>query len=214
MAAPAAAPPLFAPTKRLRALVAALNGVPAEALPKLSLALTRLATTVVGGAPGARAFGDEEEAQLVPLLGLADAQALVLVLEGAAFLYETAAQHNLKSAALGQALLAAGMAEAAAVCVVQVWGANSAQMMARLRARAHGAPQLLHGSSWRVGLALGGAGGAAAAHRREAGASLELLLGPADAPPARSLTLEFDRPQLLALLERLDAVQMQLDSLA
>jgi hypothetical protein len=192
--------------------------VPAPALPKLSLALARVATHVVGCPAGARAFSDDEEAQLVALLGLADGAALVLVLEGAAFIYETAALHGLKSAALGQALLAAGLAEAAAVAVVGVWSAHSAAMLARLRARAHGAPQQLHGSSWRVGLALGragmaGAAGAAAqAAHREAGATLELLLGPADAPPSRSLTLEFDKPSLLSLLERLDAVQAQLDS--
>jgi len=217
MAAPAAQQPFFEQTRRFRALLAALSAVPAEALPKLSLALTRVATQVVGGAAGARAFSDEEEAQLVALLGLADGAALVLVLEGAAFVYETAALHGLKSAALGQALLAAGLSEAAAVAVVGVWTANSAAMLARLRARAHGAPQQLLGSGWRVGLPLGraGLGGAAAqAAHREAGATLELLLGPADAPPVRSLTLEFDRPALLGLLERLDAVQAQLDSLS
>ena len=218
VAQPAA--PLFEPTRRLRALLATLSAVPAAALPKLSLALTRVATHVVGCPAGARAFSDDEEAQLVALLGLADGAALVLVLEGAAFVYETAALHGLKSAALGQALLAAGLSEAAAVAVVGVWTANSAAMLARLRARAHGAPQQLHGSSWRVGLALGrsglaGAAGAAAqAAHREAGATLELLLGPADAPPARSLTLEFDRPALLGLLEKLDAVQAQLDSIS
>ena len=60
--------PLFPPTRRLASLVAALSSVPAPALPKLSLALARVATHVVGCPAGARAFSDDEEAQLVALL--------------------------------------------------------------------------------------------------------------------------------------------------
>jgi len=238
MAAAAQPSPFDAPTKRLRAFAAQLNAVPAGALPKLQIVLSRVAQAVVGAPPGARAFSDDEEAQLVQVLGL-DAAApapapagagaageapeaplarLLLLLEGAAYVFETAAFHALKSAALGQALLALGVAEATAVAVVQVWAAESPAALARLRARAPNAPQQLLGSQWRISLPIGRAGlasaGADAAAKREAVATLELLLGPPDAAPQRSVALELPRAGLLSMLEALDGVQAQLDALS
>ncbi len=95
----------------------------------------------------------------MPMLGLeSDPSTLPLLLEGVAFVYETAAYSNLKSAALGQALLQAGLTEAAAVAVVGAWTAESAALIGRLRSRLLGGGQdgeVLLGTSWRLTLGMG-----------------------------------------------------------
>ena len=89
-----------------------------------------------------------------------------------------------------------------------------------------GAPQHLLGSTWRISLGLGHSGqvsGTAAQAGRENGAGLaafELTLGSSnncagpsegDTSTRRTFTLDMDKTQLLNLLEKLDAIQAQLD---
>jgi len=223
---------LFPETRRFKTFISLLNSISSEALPKLQLALTKVAVTVVGASAsstsGLRAFTDEEEAQLVSLFSLPSRSELLILLEGSAFIFETAALHNLKSASLGQALLSAGVSEAAAVSVVGVWSAESPNILNRLRAMSKdaGAPQQLLGSTWRISLGLGHSGqvsGTAAQAGRENGAGLaafELTLGSSnncagpsegDSSTRRTVTLDMDKTQLLNLLEKLDAIQAQLD---
>jgi len=223
---------LFPETRRFKTFISLLNSISSEALPKLQLALTKVAVTVVGASAsstsGLRAFTDEEEAQLVSLFSLPSRSELLILLEGSAFIFETAALHNLKSASLGQALLSAGVSEAAAVSVVGVWSAESSNILNRLRAKSKdaGAPQQLLGSTWRISLGLGHSGqvsGTAAQAGRENGAGLaafELTLGSSnncagpsegDTSTRRTVTLDMDKTQLLNLLEKLDAIQAQLD---
>jgi hypothetical protein len=223
---------LFPETRRFKSFISLLNSISSEALPKLQLALTKVAVTVVGASTGStsglRAFTDEEEVQLVSLFSLPSRSELLTLLEGSAFIFETAALHNLKSAAIGQALLSAGVSEAAAVSVVGVWSAESSNILNRLRAMSKdaGAPQQLLGSTWRISLGLGHSGqvsGTAAQAGRENGAGLaafELTLGSSnnsvgpsegDTSTRRTVTLDMDKMQLLNLLEKLDAIQAQLD---
>ena len=218
---------LFPETRRFKTFVLLLNSISSDALPKFQLALTKVSVSVVGSSVGSRAFTDEEEVQLVSLFSLSSRSDLLILLEGSAFILETAALHNLKSAALGQALLSAGVSEAAAVSVVGVWSAESPNILNRLRAKSKeaGAPQQLLGSSWRISLGLGHAGqvsGTAAQAGREMGAGLaafELTLGSSNVGSGpseetikrRAVTLDMDKTQLLNLLEKLDAIQAQLD---
>jgi hypothetical protein len=217
---------LFPQTRRFKDLIRIINSLSNEILPKLQLALTKVSSTVVGSSIGSRAFSEEEEAQLVIVLSLSSRSELLLLLEGLAFILETAALHNLKSAALGQALLTSGLSEAAAVTVVGVWSAESSNILNRLRARSKdaGAPLQLLGSSWRISLGLGHSGqvsGTAAQAGREKGAGLatfELTLGSATSGQTeettmtrRSLSVDMDKTQLLNLLEKLDSIQAQLD---
>jgi hypothetical protein len=156
----------------------------------------------------------EEEAQLQGIVGL-DGAGLTTVLEGCAYVYETAAYHNLKSAALGQSLLALGVGEAQAVAVVGVWTAESAALIGRLRAKVLGAPQVLRGSSWRLTLGMGDVGATATG---EAAAAVDLLVGSEGAGGAggteKAITLGFSKGELLDFLGKLDLVQQQLDSLS
>ncbi len=171
------------------------------------------------GTPAA-SFTEAEELQLAAVLpggseagsGSSSSSAVRTLLEGCAYLLETAAFHNLKTAAFGQALLQSGVSEERAVVFGGVWTAGSAAVVARLRARPLGAPLVLQGSSYRVALSLGST---AATDLRETGAVLELELaqGAAAVQGREVLSLEMGRAELAELLSKLDAIQAQVDSL-
>ena len=169
----------------------------------------------------ARGFTEAEEEQLAALLPAAPTggagapspgATIRVLLEGAAYLLETAAFHNLKTAALGQALLQSGLGEAQAVMFGAVWTAGSAAVVTRLRSRPLGAPLVLQGSSYRVALGLGSTAGT---DLRETSAVIDLELAEgASADIGREvLSLELGRAGLADLLAKLDAIQTQVDSL-
>ena len=201
-----------------RSLISHLNAL-GEGFP-LQRVLQRVLACVGTAAQG---FSEAEEEQLAALLPPAAAEAGAsaaspaaaarVLLEGCAYLLETAAFHNLKTAALGQALLQCGLSEAQAVVFGGVWTAGSAAVVTRLRARPLGAPLVLLGSSHRVALGLGSSAGT---DLRETSAviDLELAQGGAAAGAQREvLSLEMDRAGLADLLAKLDAIQSQVDSL-
>lgn len=182
--------------------------------------LQRVLASVGTPAP---AFTEAEEEQLAALLppppaagasAASPAAVARVLLEGCAYLLETAAFYNLKTAALGQALLQCGLSEAQAVVFGGVWTAGSAAVVTRLRARPLGAPLVLLGSSYRVALALGSTAGT---DLRETSAVLDLELAQGGAAAAGAqrevLSLEMDRAGLADLLAKLDAIQSQVDSL-
>ena len=214
MAAPA---PIFPPNQLLNTLVAHLNALPLAG-PSFAQFLDRLLSQL--GAPG-RLFTPAEEAQLGALLGVpADPapggssaeEAVRVIVEGVTYLFETAAFHNLKTAAFGRELLELGVAQAQAVALGSAWTAASAAAVNRLRARPLGAPLVLQASSCRVSLGLGSSAAAAA---RDASVALDLALGrAAGGAPEEVLTVELGREELAGLLERLDAVVSQTDSLS
>jgi hypothetical protein len=217
--------PLFPPTPALASLVRDLNS--ASSLPPL---LAKLLSLIGVRAGGDRFFTDPEEAQLSTVLGFSregddallapesggePALARVRrVVEGAAYLFETAAFANLKTAAFGEALLAAGLNEATAVAFATAWTAGSAAAIGRLRSRPFGAPLILSASSFRVAL---GIGSSAETDVRETSAVLDLALSrSADVSTKVDdvVSVEFNRAQLLGFLEKLDAIQAQVDSLS
>jgi hypothetical protein len=200
-----------------RSLIAHLNAL-GEGFP-LQRVLQRVLASVGTPAPG---FTEAEEEQLAALLpppaagasAASPAAVARVLLEGCAYLLETAAFYNLKTAALGQALLQCGLSEAQAVVFGGVWTAGSAAVVTRLRARPLGAPLVLLGSSYRVALALGSTAGT---DLRETSAVLDLELAQGGAAAAGAqrevLSLEMDRAGLADLLAKLDAIQSQVDSL-
>ena len=138
------------------------------------------------------------------------------MVEGCAYLLETAAFHNMKTATFGQALLQIGLSEALAVAFGNVWTASSAATVNRLRSKPFGAPLMLSGTSHRLSLGLGSS---AATRLNEATVVLDLaLVRTSSASASHSveevLSLELDRAALAGLQEQLDAVQSQLDSLS
>ena len=146
-------------------------------------------------------------------------------MEGSAYLFETAAYFNLKTAAFGAALLQLGVLEAHAVAFGAVWTAGSAAVINRLMAAPLGAPLVLLGSSYRVALRVGssaftGVQDATAVldlslgRPRHARTAAELEAGAAEGSGEEVVSLELDRAALAGLLERLDAVQLQLDTLS
>jgi hypothetical protein len=123
----------------------------------------------------------------------------------------------------------------------QVWTAESAALVNRLRARPLGAPLVLLSAAHRVSL---GIGSSAATRVKDTTATLDLTVGDAHAAavsgalaggnaaaaaaaaaggaaaaPSGStgtsvLSFEFSRAELAGFLERLDALQAQIDSLS
>lgn len=221
----------FPATDKLAELVAVINRVTSD---KFLLMLTKILNSL--GASAGPVFGPEEERQLAALFGLgapADAGSdgsssgpsqgdgvhdIRTLVEGCTYLLETAAFHNMKTATFGQALLQMGVAEAQAVAIGNVWTAASGAAVNRLRGKPLGAPYVLQGSSYRLNL---GIGSSAATGLRETSAVLDLALGHAAGggaapapPPSEVLSVELDRAALAGLLERLDAIQAQVDSLS
>ena len=221
--------PIFPATPALTALVSDLNAASSQALPLL---LTKVLSLIGArsGADSGRFFSDAEEVQLASVLGfsregedpaLAPASGgepalarVRRVVDGAAYLLETAAFSNAKTAAFGEALLAAGLGETTAVAFANAWTAGSAAAIGRLRARPFGAPLVLAASTFRVAL---GVGSSAETDVRKTSAVLDLALaGSAEvgADVEDVVSLEFNRTELLGFLERLDAIQAQVDSLS
>lgn len=216
MAAPA---PIFPPHERLKLLISHLNG-PAGLSPSFPAFLQRVLSHV--GAPGPY-FSAAEEAQLGALLGVPEGgggggeagreEVVRVLVEGVAYIYETAAFHNLKTVALGKELLEMGVAQAQAVAMGTAWTGVSAAAVNRLKAKPFGAPLVLQATSSRV--ALGLASSAGGADQRDASVALDLALGPAaGGPPTEVLTVQLGREELSGLLERLDAIVAQTDSLS
>lgn len=189
-------------------LVHALNGLPSEF--PLSKLLQRVLSCV---GTGSVAFGVEEEEQLCGLLPPSQASTVRTLVEGCTYVFETATFHNLKTAALGQALLEMGVGEDKAVAFGTVWTAASAAVVNRLKAKPLGAPLVLQNSSYRVALNLGSS---AATGQRDTTTvlDLEVASGGGGERGGEVLSFEMDRPALEDLLAKMDAVQAQLDSLS
>ena len=102
------------------------------------------------------------------------------------------------------------------MCIGNAWTSASAAAVNRLRSRALGAPLVLSSFSHRLSLGLGATGMTAG---RESTAVLDLALSRANAKKDGSsveevISVELDRAALAGFLERLDAIQQQLDSLS
>jgi hypothetical protein len=211
------AAPIFPPHERLKTLISHLNG-PAGSSAAFPAFLQRVLSSLGGGGP---IFSATEEVQLGALLGVpegggeeASREEVVRVLvEGVAYLYETAAFHSLKTVAFGKELLEMGVAQAQAVAMGTAWTAASAATIGRLKAKPLGAPFVLQATSSRVALGLGSSVGGAG--QRDASVALDFALGKAaGGPPEEVLTVQLGREELAGLLERLDAIVAQTDSLS
>ena len=220
---------LFPYTPLFALFISDVNSAPADALPRL---LTPLLASVGKQRDDTPFFDAVEETALTVLLGFAQDSTSAFssgangslspiartrrLAEGALYTFEAAAHANAKTAALGSALLAAGMTETSAVAFGNVWAAGSAAVVVRLRARPF-APLVLTSSSVRVSL---GIGSSASTGGREARATLDLALtgsavgGGGGKLQDQVVSLELSAVEVGALLERLDAIQAQVDSLA
>ncbi len=229
-AAAAPASGLFPATPLFQSFISDANAASSEALSKMLnplLSSVGLSGSSRGNLPF---FNLAEEEALAEMLGFAADKASAVrsgadgaippiarvrrLAEGALYVFETAAHANCKTAVLGTALLEAGMSENAAVAFGNAWNAGSANTVSRLRTRPFGAPLVLTGSTMRVALAVGSTAFTAG---REARATLDLALARSSAPAGEVedvLSLDLNAEEVAGVLERLDAIQAQLDSLA
>jgi hypothetical protein len=115
------------------------------------------------------------------MLGL-DSASLATVLEGSAYVFETAAFGGLKAPALAAVLTSeCEMNEAVANVYAASWATESAACLAKLRGRHLGAPLLLHSSAWRIHLGMGSSADTAVKHTT---AVFDFALGLPEAPAA------------------------------
>merc|ERR1719361_2295182 len=110
---------LFPQTTLFAQAVEVCNNVTAKRLP---IVLNRIVLNSIAG-KGGKAFTPEQEAQLMEKLQLSERQ-LRSILEGSAFVFETAAYNTLKPERLSQELQAVSMAEAQADAFANVWREN------------------------------------------------------------------------------------------
>jgi hypothetical protein len=208
---------VFPQHELLKHFIVCLNG-PAGSSPSFPAFLQRVLAQLGASSPY---FSAGEEAQLGGLLGVPEGggdeptreEVVRVLVEGMAYIYETAAFHNLKTVALGKELLEMGVAQAQAVAMGTAWTAASAAAVNRLRAKPLGAPLVLQATSSRVALGLGSSAGGA--DQRDASVALDLALGKAaGGPPTEVVTVQLGREELAGLLERLDAIVAQTDSLS
>lgn len=129
---------------------------------------------------GSWPFSKEEEAQLSQMLALSSSD-LAVLLEGSAYVFETAAFHGLKGPAFTAALAEAELPAAQAGVYGSVWASESASVTSRLRGRHLGAPLLLHSTAWRLHLGMGSSGETGVKHTT---AVFDLALGLPEAPAA------------------------------
>lgn len=229
----ASSSPLFPSTPLFALFVEDANAAHADALARLITPLLASLGVVASSSSSSSSssspfFSAAEEAVLAVVLGFAanaacstlgafsPAARVRRLVEGSLYTLETAAHANSKTAVFGAALLGAGMTEAAAVAFGNVWTAGSGAAVLRLRAKPF-APLVLAGSAVRVALQVGGSGDAMGG--RESRATFDLALSSnananANADGDEVLSLELSMTEVGALLERLDAIQAQVDSLA
>lgn len=168
------------PTFRLG--IEALNKVAPENAERLPLLLSRILAKIHES--GATLFSAKEEEQLRDVLGLGP-DGVALVVQLSAFIFETAAQNNLKAPALLAALADTGLNEKnvslgrgcfSMRCIERsfsvhsislflfplqcssfaaVWSSESSAFLSRLRSNALGAPWVLDGTAWRLSLGIG-----------------------------------------------------------
>jgi len=96
-----------------------------------------------------------------------------------------------------------------------VWSSESAALLARLRARPLGAPLVLTGTSWTLALGLGSSADTAVKTSTDV---LDFALAAARpsgvTAAAAHFSAQFSRAELLALFDKLDRVQQQIDELS
>jgi hypothetical protein len=135
----------------------------------------------------------------------------------------------MKSQVLGNTLLTLGFNETAAVSIVNVWTAESANLIHKVRHRLLGSPQILTNSTWQLLLTMGND---STSSTSVPAATVDLTLstntdtlsslssgtdnnGTATVRSnVRNVTIDFTNEQLLNLLDNLDTIQSQLDSLS
>ena len=200
---------MFTGTKRLAASVRIINEH-GEA-PQLARVLDRVLQSLPENEP----FSPEDEARLCEAFSLG-ADAMSLLLGVCTFIFEQAAYATTAPEKLRSELLAAGVDEAPAELFATVWKGGAAECIRQLKERPALAPLHLAGVDWQLGVATATSTGG---RTQEARSTLELSLAPPAGAregggAAASVQLGLGQAEALAMLDRLDAVQGQMDQLA
>ena len=88
------------------------------------------------------------------MFGLSDAE-LRTLLEGLSYVFEQAAYHTIRPAALSPLIMKAGMDEAHASCIASVWEEEATGLVTKLKEHTMSGPRTLTGSQYRLHLQMG-----------------------------------------------------------
>jgi COMM domain containing 10 len=207
-------PQMFTITPKFTAALELINTIPGNKFPLL---LTRIIEQL--HVPDAATFSPEEEERLQSMLKLSAGQ-LHSVLTACAFMFEQAAYQSADGASLNAHLVDAGMEQEQATATVGVWNEHAKALLAHLRNKTLGGPQVLAGSSYRLDLQMGMDG---LTKLTEPTTVFEMALTSADAPAgagaaadagAEKFAVEFSHDELYAFFLKLERVQEQLDTLS
>ena len=196
-------------TTRFRQSCDLINRTPADRFPRL---LQRIASRL-GDTSDEATFKPEEQAQLREMFGLSEAE-LSTILEACAYIFEQAAYTTLRPQVLKSTLQEAGMDEAHAESMQQVWAAEAAGLVAKLRERTMGGPKNLVNSHWRMNLMMGEG---RLSQMKQPTALFEFGLARPDVasdPSEEKIVAEFAHDELYSFFLDLEKIQEQLDALS
>mmetsp|Transcript_41150 Transcript_41150/g.96750 ORF Transcript_41150/g.96750 Transcript_41150/m.96750 type:complete len:208 (-) Transcript_41150:220-843(-) len=201
---------LFTVTKRVKEAILLINALDES---KLSVVIKRLLKTL--GMKGEKPFTEEEMEQLQQHLSL-NASELDTVLEACSFFLERSAYRVVKSDDLSAQLQAAGLSQDHGRTFAAVWQAEAPALLRRLREAEDANGPRLDSVDWQIRVQTARSGLSKLA---DPSAIISLGLKGEDKKSkalggARDVVVEMNQEQLLALLQKLDIAQSQLDALS
>mmetsp|Transcript_28246 Transcript_28246/g.57031 ORF Transcript_28246/g.57031 Transcript_28246/m.57031 type:complete len:205 (-) Transcript_28246:139-753(-) len=198
---------LFTVTKRVKEAILLINGLDES---KMAVVVKRL--TKYLGVKDEKPFTEEEMEQLQQHLSV-NASELDTVLEACSFFLERSAYHVVKSDDLSAQLQAAGLSQDHGRTFAGVWQAEAPALLRRLReAEDSGGGPRLDSVDWQVRLQTARSG-----LSKLADPSAIISFGVREGESGkdkRDVVVEMNQEQLLALLQKLDTAQAQLDALS
>lgn len=154
-------------------------------------------------------FNDSEEQQLCSKFSLRESE-LKTILAALSYVYEQAAYHTIRPAALPALLSKSGMDEAHATAVARSWEDGAAELVNQLKQTGMRGPSTLVDSQCQLHLVMGESG---LSLLQDPSALIEFGLAGPSGEVAENIALEFNHPELYSFFLKLERVQEQLDDL-
>eukprot|EP00003_Mantamonas_plastica_P006939 TRINITY_DN1574_c0_g1_i1.p1 TRINITY_DN1574_c0_g1~~TRINITY_DN1574_c0_g1_i1.p1 ORF type:complete len:230 (-),score=73.87 TRINITY_DN1574_c0_g1_i1:52-741(-) len=199
---------IFASTKRFAEAVALINGIESKFGLFLAKILEGLDQTKE------RTFSDEEEEQLVALLGLDGVTELQTVVDACSFIFQQSAFQGFKPAKLGTQLGSTGLDDDKIETFVTLWESDGANFVDKLRGKSLGGMPVLDSVKWRMHLEMSQSSLTRVNEPTalfEFKTKQETVMGDEE---QQAFIAEFDHDALLAFYNQLERLQGQLDNMS
>ncbi|XP_032070228.1 COMM domain-containing protein 10 [Thamnophis elegans] len=198
-----AAPMVIPDTERVRKAVTLINALDTGRFSRLlSRILQKLHIKTES------TFTEEEEEKLQAAFSI-EKQDLHLVLETITFILEQAIYHNLKQTVLQQQLQHSNLSHDKIEVFVTTWAVAGPEIVEKFRQRIL-SPHKLETVGWQLNLQMGQS---MQAKQKSPQAVLELGVSSEDSKNVEKIFVEFNHKELFEFYNKLETIQMQLDSL-